>query len=70
MIGNFTEEEYNDLKTLVQTIKDYIDPAQVHPIWNAYNKLNGGNEPAPCTCNPRRWNDAINDLREFISTNG
>ena len=24
MIGNFTEEEYNDLKTLVQTIKDFI----------------------------------------------
>lgn len=70
MIGNFTREEFNELATLLQSVKDYIDPAQVHPIWNAYNKLNGSNEPAPCTCNPRRWNDAVNHLREFVSNNG
>lgn len=70
MIGNFTREEFNELVTLLQSIKDYIDPQYVNPIWNAYNKLNGSNEPAPCTCNPRRWNDAVNHLREFISNNG
>jgi hypothetical protein len=69
MIGNFDEQEYNDLVTLLSTVKDYIEPSQIHPLWNAYNKLNGSSEPAPCTCNPRRWNDAVNHLRQFTSEN-
>jgi hypothetical protein len=70
MIGNFTEEEYLDLKNLMSTVKDYIDPNQVHPLWNAYNKITGNNGAAPCTCNPRKWIDAVNDIRNFISQNG
>jgi hypothetical protein len=67
MIGNFTPEEYLQLKNLMSTVKDYIDPNQVHPIWNAYNKITNSSEPAPCTCNPRRWIDAVNEIRNFIS---
>jgi hypothetical protein len=70
MISNFTEEEYLDLKNLMSTVKDYIDPNQVHPIWNAYNKITGNNGPAPCTCTPRKWIDAVNEIRNFISQNG
>ena len=70
MIGNFTDEEYLELKSLMSTVKDYIDPNQVHPLWNAYNKITGNNGPAPCTCNPRKWIDAVNDIRNFISQNG
>jgi hypothetical protein len=70
MIGNFTEQEYLDLKSLMSTVKDYIDPNQVHPIWNAYNKITGNTGGAPCTCNPRKWIDAVNDIRNFISQNG
>lgn len=70
MIGNFTDEEYLDLKNLISTVKDYIDPNQVHPIWNAYNKITGNNGPAPCTCTPRKWIDAVNEIRNFISQNG
>lgn len=66
MIGNFTEQEYNDVVTLMSSVKDYIDPSQVHPIWNAYNKIINSSEPAPCTCNPRRWKDAVNEIRNFI----
>jgi len=70
MINNFTAEEYLDLKNLMSTVKDYIDPNQVHPIWNAYNKITGNNGPAPCTCTPRKWIDAVNEIRNFISQNG
>jgi hypothetical protein len=70
MINNFTDEEYLDLKNLMGTVKDYIDPNQVHPIWNAYNKITGNNGPAPCTCTPRKWIDAVNEIRNFISQNG
>lgn len=70
MINNFTDEEYLDLKNLMSTVKDYIDPNQVHPIWNAYNKITGNNGPAPCTCTPRKWIDAVNEIRNFISQNG
>jgi hypothetical protein len=70
MIGNFTDEEYLELKSLMSTVKDYIDPNQVHPLWNAYNKITGNNSAAPCTCNPRKWIDAVNDIRNFISQNG
>jgi hypothetical protein len=70
MISNFTEQEYFDLKNLMGTVKDYIDPNQVHPIWNAYNKITGNNGPAPCTCTPRKWIDAVNEIRNFISQNG
>ena len=70
MIGNFTEEEYAEVKNLMSNVKDYIDPIHVHPIWNAYNKINGGNSTPPCTCNPRRWVDAVNEIRNFISQNG
>ena len=52
------------------TVKDYIDPNQVHPLWNAYNKITGNNGAAPCTCNPRKWIDAVNEIRNFISQNG
>jgi hypothetical protein len=54
----------------MSTVKDYIDPNQVHPIWNAYNKITGNNGPAPCTCTPRKWIDAVNEIRNFISQNG
>jgi hypothetical protein len=70
MISNFTDEEYLELKNLMSTVKDYIDPNQVHPIWNAYNKITGNNGPAPCTCTPRKWIDAVNEIRNFISQNG
>jgi len=67
MDNKFTHEEFVELQNIMSNVKDYIDPQYVHPIWNAYNKIINSNEPAPCTCNPRRWIDAVNEIRNFIS---
>lgn len=67
----FNEQEFNDLKALAETIKDYLPTDKVNLVWNAYKKISGNvNEPQPCTCpsSGNLWAKAVNAIREYVNS--
>jgi|LakMenE18May11ns_1017448.scaffolds.fasta_scaffold9912155_4 hypothetical protein len=68
-MGKFTQEEFIEVLALVNSIGDFIDTNKVHPLWEAYCKVTDGGGAPPCTCNPRKWQEIVTTLREYITTN-
>lgn len=64
----YTEEEFNQLKAVAETITTHIPNDKVDWVWNNHNKINGNNESKPCTCGSAagHWARAMETIRNFI----
>ena len=64
-----TEEEFNDLKAKLSSIKDYLPENMMTYIWSTFKKVSGSTENQPCSCASAggHWKRAVQTLRDFIS---
>lgn len=68
----FTEEEFTELKKVVDSIGAYLPEDKTHYIWTNYVKIKGKSEPKPCSCpsSGKLWANAINTIRDYIKKVG
>jgi hypothetical protein len=64
----YTEEEYAELKTIVDSIQQHIPNDKMGWIWGNHNKISKTNEPQPCSCGSAagHWRRAVDTIRNFI----
>lgn len=64
----FTADEFNNLKSVLDSITTHIPTNQAGYIWNSFIKVTGVKEPQPCNCgsSAKHWRRAYQTLREFI----
>ena len=65
----FNEEQFNDMKTKVEPIKDYLPDNLLSYIWNNYRILSGNvTEPQPCSCGSSAalWLKAVTVIKDYI----
>jgi hypothetical protein len=65
----YTEEEYIELKNVVDAIGAYIPNDKMNYIWNNYKKITGSRESTPCSCGSAasHWRRAVDEIRNFIT---
>jgi hypothetical protein len=65
----YTEEEYIELKNVVDAIGAYIPNDKMAFIWNNYKKITKSNESQPCSCGSAasHWRRAVDEIRNFIT---
>lgn len=65
----YTEEEYVELKSVIESITHYIPNDRMSYIWNNHNKILKTNEPTPCSCGSAasHWNRATQTIRNFVA---
>ena len=65
----YTEDEYKELKTVMDTITSHIPNDRMDWIWNNHNRIMKINEPKPCSCGSAaaHWKRATETIRNFIS---
>lgn len=63
-----TEQEFNELKTLVESLGAYLPEDKAPYIWDMYVKLNGVHENRPCTCSSAggHWKRAVDFLLNYV----
>jgi hypothetical protein len=64
----YTEEEYKELKAVMDLIITHIPTDKVGFIWNNYKKITGSREAQPCTCGSAagHWRRAVEEIKSFI----
>jgi len=64
----YTEEEYIELKNVVDAIGAYIPNDKMSFIWNNYKKITNSHEAQPCSCGSAasHWRRAVEEIRNFI----
>lgn len=64
----YTQAEYNELKSVMDTITTHIPHDRMGWIWSNHNKINKSNESQPCSCGSAagHWKRATETIREFI----
>jgi len=65
----FTEEEFNQLNLVLDSITTHIPTDKASYIWNSFIKVTGVRESQPCTCGSsgKHWRRAFETLREFTN---
>jgi hypothetical protein len=65
----YTEDEYNELKLIMQDISTHIPNDRMGWLWGNHNKILNTNEPQPCSCGSAaaNWKRAAETVRNFIS---
>ena len=65
----YTEEEYIELKNVVDAIGAYIPNDKMGFIWNNYKKITKSKESQPCSCGSAagHWRRAVDEIRNFIT---
>ena len=69
MTAPFTEEEFNTLKTELNSIKTFLPDNKMSYIWTSVQKIRTKKSPQPCACrsSAKLWAAAVNELREFVN---
>lgn len=64
----FTEEEFNNLKSVVNNITTHIPKDKSNLIWESYKKITGSREATPCTCpsSAGHWRKAFGIVKEYV----
>ena len=64
-----TESEYLELKSKIDSIKDYLPESLLGYTWGNYKKISGSNENQPCGCKSAGglWLKAVTILREYLN---
>jgi hypothetical protein len=64
----YTEEEYVQLKSIMDSITNYIPNDKMGWVWNNHNRILKTNEPTPCSCKSaaNHWVRAAGTIRNFI----
>jgi hypothetical protein len=64
-----TEQEYLELKSKIDSIKDYLPESLLGYTWDNYKKISGSNENQPCGCKSAGglWLKAVTVLREYLN---
>lgn len=65
----YTEDEYNELKSVMKDITTHIPNDRMGWVWGNHNKILKTNEPQPCSCGSAaaNWKRAADTIRNFIS---
>jgi hypothetical protein len=63
-----TESEYLELKSKIDSIKDYLPEMLLNYVWGTYKTITGSKENQPCSCKSSGllWLKAVNALRDYI----
>lgn len=61
-----THTQALEVKELLMRITDHIPANLVDPIFNYYTTYIAPGAGKPCTCNPRYWNDMLNELKNKV----
>ena len=69
MTAPFTEEEFETLKTELNSIKTFLPDNKMSYIWTSVQKIRDKKAPQPCSCrsSAKLWAKAVSDLREFVN---
>lgn len=61
-------EEFQQLKTHLDGIKNYLPEHLMTPFWNWCNRIRGEKVTQPCSCksSARHWGSCVEDLRKFV----
>lgn len=64
----FTEKEFENLKSVVDSITTHIPKNQANLIWESYKKISGSKEATPCTCPSagKHWAKAFGIVKEYV----
>jgi hypothetical protein len=64
----YTEEEYVELKSTMDSITTHIPNDKMGWVWNNHNRILKTNEPQPCSCSSaaNHWVRAAETIRNFI----
>jgi hypothetical protein len=64
----YTEAEFNELKSVMETILTHIPHDKMGWIWSNHNKILNTNETQPCACGSAssHWIRAVDTIRNFI----
>ena len=65
----FTKEEYDTLKSILDTITNHIPTDKAGWVWNTYKRLNpeGGSQPCQCGSAASYWKNAVDTIRNYIT---
>lgn len=68
----FTKEEFDNLKSVVNSIKNYIPKDKMNLIWESYKRISNSTEPQPCSCphSGKHWKKAYEMVSEYVKSNG
>jgi hypothetical protein len=64
----YTEAEYVELKTTMDTISTHIPNDKMGWVWGNHNRILNTTEPQPCSCGSAaaNWIRAADTIRNFI----
>ena len=64
----YTEAEYVELKTIMDSISTHIPNDKMNWVWNNHNKILNTTEGQPCSCGSAAglWIRAADTIRNFI----
>lgn len=64
----FTEEEYQQMKEFLSTIRDHMPEDKAVYVWDTYQKISGDTSNRPCTCGSAgaHWGRAVSTMREYV----
>jgi hypothetical protein len=63
-----TESEYLELKSKIDSIRDYLPEMLLGYVWGTYKTITGSNENQPCSCKSSGalWLKAVTVLRDYL----
>jgi hypothetical protein len=63
-----TESEYLELKSKIDSIRDYLPEMLLGYVWGTYKRLTGSQENQPCSCKSAGglWLKAVTVLRDYL----
>jgi hypothetical protein len=64
----YSEAEFIELRNVIISITTHIPNDRMGWIWSNHNKINGTNEPQPCSCGSAagHWRRATDNIRNFV----
>ena len=63
-----TESEYLELKSKIDSIRDYLPEMLLGYVWSTYKTITGSTENQPCACKSAGglWLKAVTVLRDYL----
>jgi hypothetical protein len=63
-----TESEYIELKSKIESIRDYLPEMLLGYVWGTYKTITGSPENQPCSCKSAGglWLKAVTVLRDYL----
>jgi hypothetical protein len=64
-----TEQEYLELKSKIDSIRDYLPEMLLNYVWSTYKTITGSTENQPCSCKSAGglWLKAVTVLRQYLN---